>query len=241
MVPRTQVEALPVTATLDDVRAAFLSSGYSRLPIYRDRHDDIVGLLFRKDVDMGRIPVEGFDLENLVRSPAFMPATASLGDALRLMQVSRIHFVFVVDEHGGMEGILTLEDLLEEIVGEINDEYDEEVREQIIRERGTYLLDGMLSVRDANKRLNLQLPDDNAYATIAGFLMAQAGRVLKPGDTVNHDSGSFTVERVDGMRISRVRFMPGVNTDAPSGKTISLLSPIVGASALAMHTAESLI
>jgi len=241
MVPRTQVEALPVTATLDDVRAAFLSSGYSRLPIYRDRHDDIVGLLFRKDVDMGRIPAEGFDLENLVRSPAFMPATASLGDALRLMQVSRIHFVFVVDEHGGMEGILTLEDLLEEIVGEINDEYDEEVREQIVRERGTYLLDGMLSVRDANKRLNLQLRDDNGYATIAGFLMAQAGRVLKPGDTVNHDSGSFTVERVDGMRISRVRFMPGVNIDAPSGKTISLLSPIVGASALAMHTAESLI
>jgi CBS domain containing-hemolysin-like protein len=170
-----------------------------------------------------------------------MPATASLGDALRQMQLSRVHFVFVVDEHGGMEGILTLEDLLEEIVGEINDEYDEEVREQIVRERGTYLLDGMLSVRDANKHLNLQLPDDNGYATIAGFLMTQAGRVLKPGDTVNHDSGSFNVERVDGMRISRVRFIPSFNTDAPSGRTVSMLSPIVGASALVMHTAEGLI
>jgi CBS domain containing-hemolysin-like protein len=90
----------------------------------------------------------------------------------------------------------------------------------------------MLSVRDANKHLNLQLPDDNGYATIAGFPMAQAGHVLKPGDTVNHDSGSFNVERVDGMRITRVRFMPSVNTDAPSGRTISMLSPIFGASAL---------
>jgi CBS domain containing-hemolysin-like protein len=99
----------------------------------------------------------------------------------------------------------------------------------------------MLSVRDANKHLNLQLPDDNGYATIAGFPMAQAGHVLKPGDTVNHDSGSFNVERVDGMRITRVRFMPSVNTDAPSGRTITMLSPIFGASALAMQTAGSLI
>src|SRR5215204_2371160 len=124
MVPRTQVEALSVTATLETTRNAFLSTGYSRLPVYGERLDEIVGLLFRKDVDMGRLSAEAFDLRKLVRPPMFMPATASLGEALRQMQASQSHFGFVVDEHGGLEGILTLEDLLEEIVGEINDEYD---------------------------------------------------------------------------------------------------------------------
>ena len=116
---------------------------------------------------MGRIPHDRFDLKNLVRPPAFIPATASLGEALRQMQASRVHFAFVIDEHGGMEGILTLEDLLEEIVGEINDEYDEEVREQIIKDGNAFLLDGMLSVRDANQYLKLELPEDGGYTTIS--------------------------------------------------------------------------
>ena len=107
------------------------------------------------------------------------------------MQSERVHFVFVVDEHGGMEGILTLEDLLEEIVGEINDEYDEEVREQIRKDEDAYLLDGMLAVRDANQRLKLDLPEENSYTTIAGFLMDFAGRVLNVGDKVEHDQGTF--------------------------------------------------
>jgi len=94
-----------VTATLADARAAFLSTGYSRLPVYGARRDEIVGLLFRKDLDMGRIPREGFDLKEPVRLPTFIPATASLGEALRQMQSVRVHFVFVIDEHGGMEGI----------------------------------------------------------------------------------------------------------------------------------------
>lgn len=229
MVPRTQVEALPVTATLEDVRAAFRSSRYSRLPIYRDRLDDIVGLLFRKDLDMGQASPDGFSLEKLVRPPMFIPVTASLGDALKQMQSSRTHFVFVLDEHGGTEGILTLEDLLEEIVGEINDEYDEEVRAQITKDGETYLLDGMLAVRDANQHLNLELPEEEGYTTIAGFLMARAGRVLKPGDSVEHESGVFKVERMDRFRIRRVRFTPATEDARKTPQTVALLLPFVGA------------
>lgn len=208
MVPRTQVTGLHVTAKLEEARAAFLSTGYSRLPIYGHQLDEIIGLLFRKDLDMGRIDANGFDLTELVRSPTFIPATASLGEALRQMQRARIHFVFVVDEHGAMEGILTLEDLLEEIVGEINDEYDEEVREQIKTDGDAYILDGMLAVRDANQRLKLELPEESGYTTIAGFLMDHAGRILKAGDRIEHETGVFEVLRTDGRRISRVRFVP---------------------------------
>ncbi|HEV7843891.1 MAG TPA: hemolysin family protein, partial [Pyrinomonadaceae bacterium] len=157
MVPRTAVEALPVTATLEEARAAFRATGYSRLPVYRERLDEVVGVLFRKDLDMGQVRPEEFELEKIVRPPTFIPATATLGSALGLMQSNRVHLTFVLDEYGGLEGILTLEDLLEEIVGEINDEFDEEVRGQIIKDNGTYVLDGMLAVRDANQRLGLKL------------------------------------------------------------------------------------
>lgn len=208
MVPRTQVTGLQVNATLADVRNAFASTGYSRLPVYDSSPDDIVGLLFRKDVDMGRINGDGFQLRDFVRPPTFIPATASLGEALRRMQAARVHFVFVIDEHGGMEGILTLEDLLEEIVGEINDEFDEEVREQIKRDGKTYVLDGMLSVRDANQYLKLDIPENSGYTTIAGFLMDRAGRILQRGDTVHHEGGVFEIERVERLRITRVRLIP---------------------------------
>ena len=124
------------------------------------------------------------------------------------MQALQVHFVFVVDEHGGFEGILTLEDLLEEIVGEINDEYDEETREQIRKDGETYVLDGMLPVRDANKRFGIDLTEDESYTTIAGYLLAKTGRLLRPGDRVEDTAGVFSVERVEKRRISRVRFRP---------------------------------
>jgi CBS domain containing-hemolysin-like protein len=210
MIPRTAVAALPVTATLAEVEESFCETGYSRLPVYRDQLDNIVGVLFMKDI-MPCLKTSGrkdFDMETMVHPPMFVPATARLGNVLAQMQAARTHLAFAIDEHGGIEGILTLEDLLEEIVGEIDDEYDEEVRAQIIEENGAYLLDGMLAVRDANRKFKLKLPEDAGYTTLAGFLLARAGRILKPGETVEHDGASFTVERVDRHRIRRVRFTP---------------------------------
>jgi CBS domain containing-hemolysin-like protein len=210
MIPRTAVAALPVTATLTEVEEAFCETGYSRMPVYRDQLDNIVGVLFMKDI-MPCLKTSGrkeFDMETMVHPPMFVPATARLGNVLAQMQSARTHLAFAIDEHGGIEGILTLEDLLEEIVGEIDDEYDEEVRAQIVEENGAYLLDGMLAVRDANRKFKLKLPEDAGYTTLAGFLLARAGRILKPGETVEHDGASFTVERVDRHRIRRVRFTP---------------------------------
>ncbi|HJR07031.1 MAG TPA: hemolysin family protein [Pyrinomonadaceae bacterium] len=210
MIPRTAVAAIPVTATLEEVEETFCETGYSRLPVYRDQLDNIVGVIFMKDI-MPCLKTSGrkeFDMEQMIHPPMFVPATARLGAVLAQMQSARTHLAFAIDEHGGIEGILTLEDLLEEIVGEIDDEYDEEVRAQIVEEDGHYVLDGMLAVRDANRKFKLKLPEDAGYTTLAGFLLARAGRILKQGETVEHEGASFTIERVDRHRIRRIRFTP---------------------------------
>lgn len=211
MVPRTAVHAIPVTATLKESKEAFRRLGYSRLPVYRERLDEVVGILFRRDLEpyVEESHRPGFQLESLLHAPKFIPASARLGAALKHMQRSREHLSIVVDEHGGMEGIITLEDLLEEIVGEIDDEFDEEVRSQILKEvDGSYLLSGMLTVRDANRQLHLQLPEDDGYVTLAGFLMAQAGRLLKAGESVNFEGMTFKVTQVEKRRIRSIRFTP---------------------------------
>ncbi len=209
MVPRMNIVALPLSATLEEAEKLFCETGYSRLPVYRERLDNVVGVLFMKDLmKCLRGPSQDFELEKHLHQPMFIPATARLGSVLAQMQAAQTHLSFVIDEHGGIEGIVTLEDLLEEIVGEINDEYDEEVREQIIEEQGSFLLDGMLAVRDANRRFNLRLPEDAGYTTLAGFMLAQAGRLLLPGEVVEYEGARFTVERVDHRRIRRIRYVP---------------------------------
>ena len=210
MVPRNAVAALPVTATLDEAKKAFRTTGYSRIPVYREHLDNVVGVLYRRDLEpfLEQPQAEGFDLAKLVHPPKFIPAKAQLSIALKQMQASRTHLAFAVDEYGGTEGIITLEDLLEEIVGEIEDEFDEEASLQITEDNGSYLLDGMLTMRDANRLLNLHLPEEASYTTIAGFLLAQAGRLISVGETIEYEGARFTVVSLDRRRIRRIRFTP---------------------------------
>jgi CBS domain containing-hemolysin-like protein len=221
MIPRTEVQALPVTATLEECEHAFCEFGYSRLPVYRERLDDVAGVLFMKDLMpcLRTVNAVDFDMEQMLHPALFVPATARLGSVLAQMQAQKTHIACVVDEHGGLEGIVTLEDLLEEIVGEINDEYDEETKSQITEEPdGTFLLDGMLAVRDANRRFGLKLPEEAGYTTMAGFLLAVAGRILGPGEEVEHEGGRFLVEQVEGRRIRRIRYTPPPPTPEEPGE-----------------------
>ena len=220
MVPRISVAAISIDASFDEVKRAFRELGYSRLPVFSGSVDNIQGIVFRRDLEpFLEHPQEEFRLANLMHPPQFIPATARLGTTLRQMQASRTHLAIVIDEHGGMEGIVTLEDLLEEIVGEIDDEYDEEVRAQIQPDvDGSYLLSGMLAVRDANRRLGLKLPEDGGYTTIAGFMLARAGRLLERDETVEYEGMSFRVQQVEQRRIRRIRFTPATTaaTIAPA-------------------------
>lgn len=206
MVPRTEIVAIPENCTLQDIAAAFRQHGYSRLPVYRGSLDDMIGVIHSKDVMSFLLRPKNFRLDRVLQKPVYVVDTARLEDVLRQMQREKFHFGFVVDEHGGIEGIITLEDLLEEIVGDISDEHDEEVNEQIHEEPdGSYLLDGGLAVRDLNRRLNMNLPISDGYTTIAGFLMAEAGELLHVGDTVPFNGHIFRVEKVDKRRVTRVR------------------------------------
>jgi CBS domain containing-hemolysin-like protein len=206
MVPRTEMAAIPNDSSLQQITKAFDQFGYSRLAVYRESLDDVMGFIHSKDVMPCLLEPEKFRLENVLQPPLYVVDTARLEDVLRQMQKAKAHFGFVVDEHGGLEGIITLEDLLEEIVGDISDEHDEEVNEQIVAvEENKYLLSGGLAVRDLNRRLKLSLPESENYTTIAGFLMTEAGHVLKPGDKVNYNGLLFEVDRVERRRVINVR------------------------------------
>ncbi|HSB26540.1 MAG TPA: hemolysin family protein [Pyrinomonadaceae bacterium] len=206
MVPRTEMAAIPHKCSLEQITKAFEQHRYSRLPVYRESFDDVIGFIHSKDVMPYLLHPETFRLEDVLQPPLYVVDTARLEHVLRQMQKAKMHFGFVVDEHGGLEGIITLEDLLEEIVGEISDEHDEEVNEQITQiDDHTFILAGGLAVRDLNRRLKLSLPESESYTTIGGFLMTEVGQVLKPGEVVSYDGLSFHVERVERRRVMRVR------------------------------------
>lgn len=206
MIPRTEVVAIPEAAALTDIVGVVHKHGLSRLPVYRGSLDEIAGVIYAKDILNSLMDPASFDIKKIIRKPRYVVDTARLEDVLRQMQQEKFHFGFVVDEHGGVEGIITLEDLLEEIVGDISDEHDEEVNEQITSQPdGSCLLDGGLAVRDLNRRLDMNIPVSDAYTTIAGFLMAEAGQVLTEGQIVPFNGHTFKIEKVEKRRIKQVR------------------------------------
>ncbi|HSS22259.1 MAG TPA: hemolysin family protein [Pyrinomonadaceae bacterium] len=206
MVPRTEMAAIPNDSSLEQITKAFQQFGYSRLAVYEESLDDVKGFVHSKDVMPYLLHPDKFRLADVSQPPLYVVDTARLEDVLRQMQKAKTHFGFVVDEHGGLEGIITLEDLLEEIVGDISDEHDEEVNEQIIAEgENKYILAGGLAVRDLNRRLKLSVPESEGYTTIAGFLMTESGHILKPGEEVNYNGCKFVVDRVERRRVISVR------------------------------------
>jgi len=206
MVPRPEIAALSAECTLEHINQAFQKHRYSRLPVYRHSLDNVIGFIHSKDLIPYLLKPQDFKLESVLQPPMYVVDTARLEDVLRQMQRAKTHFGFVVDEHGGVEGIITLEDLLEEIVGDISDEHDEEVNEQITTiDKSNFLLDGALAVRDLNRRLKTELPESEGYTTIGGFLMSVAGHILQPGEVIEHDGLKFEIEKVERRRLLRVR------------------------------------
>jgi putative hemolysin len=212
-IPRPEVTALPIDATAEEVFQTIRTSGYSRIPVYRENLDNIVGILHTKDVlprlleriqDLNRAR-EPMQLIHVMRKPLFVPDTAKVDVTLKYMQKNHIHLAVVIDEHGGMEGIVTLEDLLEQIVGEIQDEHDFELDAIRHLSDESMLVDADISIREMNKRLKLTLPESSHYSTLAGFLLARSGRILTRGEEVIFLPWKFSVVETEGRRLVKVR------------------------------------
>jgi CBS domain containing-hemolysin-like protein len=217
MRPRADVTSVPVTTSADEVIRLFQTTGYSRLPVYRDQPDNIIGVLYSKDLLPALHQTPEITVEALLRPPFFVPDATALGDALRQMRQSKTHFAIVVDEYGAIEGIVTMEDILEEIVGEIRDEHDLEEGDRLVRQPdGAWLIDGTLTVRDANRELPWEIPESDGYTTVAGFVLSIAGKFPAPGESIRHEDLVFTVQQVKGRRISRVRMEHQPETALPA-------------------------
>ena len=206
MVPRPEVVAISIGLPAEEALKAVLESPYTRYPIYRESLDDIVGVLHIRDLiealhDRGIVSV---DMETLVRPAYMVPETKDLGALLTEFRRTNQHMAIVIDEYGSMEGIVTLEDLLEEIVGEIEDEFDlpDETIERI--DEDTIRIDGTFPIDDFNEQFDCDLPDED-YHTVAGFVFGELGRTAEPGDEVRHNGLLFNVDSVDGQRINRLR------------------------------------
>ncbi|MEX1071960.1 MAG: hemolysin family protein [Anaerolineales bacterium] len=206
MVPRIDIFALDVDTPLQQVSDAVLDSGYSRVPIYKDSIDNIVGLLYSKDllkVWRGTDPIKS--LKELLRPAHFVPESKKLDDLLAEMQGGRMHIAIVVDEYGGVAGLVTLEDVVEEIVGEIQDEYDqgEEKAYQRVSD-GEYIFHGRIHLDEFNEIMASNLSTENAD-TLGGYIFNRAGRVPKAGEKLEEEELTFTIEQIVGRRIRRVR------------------------------------
>jgi putative hemolysin len=217
MVPRMEVTAIDIATPFDDILLVVESTRYSRYPIYQGVLDNVVGILHGKDLMPYLHYPKNFRVSQLLRKPVFIPDTARLNNAVRLLQNAQTHLGIVVDEHGGVEGIVTLEDLIEQIVGEIQDEHDVEVDSVAPHADGSIGIDASISVREFNERLSLSVPENGQYVTLAGFLMAKAGRLLKEGEEVVFDDCVFRVEQMIGRRIMRVRLKRTVREPIQKG------------------------
>jgi len=207
MVPRMEVTALEIGTPLDQILLVVESTRYSRFPVYHGVLDNVVGILHGKDLMPYLHYPRTFRMSQLLRKPVFIPDTARLNNSVRMLQSAQTHLGIVVDEHGGMEGIVTLEDLIEQIVGEIHDEHDVQVDSVVPHADGTVLIDGSISVHELNERIGLNLPETGQYVTLAGFLLTRSGRLLKEAEEVEFEGHIYRVEQMIGRRIMRVRLI----------------------------------
>jgi len=209
MTPRTKLSSLDSSSTVQDVIALSHSTGFSRFPVFAGSNDDVVGIVHVKAA--ASVPREKRDLvpvTALMVEPFRVPETLSLEKLMGVLRSHGLQLAIVVDEYGGTAGIVTLEDLVEELVGELGDEHDRAKLDITGGKDKSFSFPGMFRPDELLEKLAIEVPVDGSYETIAGFIMAQIGRVAVVGDEVRIESGLLRVERMEGRRVDRIRFIP---------------------------------
>ena len=206
MVPRIDIKSLAVTASMEEIIEAIVTEGHSRIPVYEESIDNIIGILYAKDLIPFLARNEQIEIRPILREPLFVPESISVDDLLHTLQRGKVHIAIVLDEYGGTAGLVTIEDLIEEIVGEIQDEYD--VEEPMVESLSDdeARVDGRASIDDLTEHFGIELngEDREQYDTVGGLVYHEIGGVPKVGDRVEVDGLTLTVESTDGRRVGKV-------------------------------------
>jgi putative hemolysin len=228
MKPRTEVTAIEVGTPLAEVIDIFLDTGYTRLPLFEESLDNVIGVLYAKDLlKLSKHHEEPFDLRSIARPTLFVSEYQHVADLLTTFRGKGIHLAVVIDEYSQVVGLVTLEDVLEELVGEIQDEYDEPENNSFVqREDGSWLVDAMVSREDVEKKIGLE-PEDarEDYKTLAGMILAHLGRIPTTGDTVTIGDFQIEVIDMDGRRIDKVLVRRKQSIPDNSTQVVPLPSP----------------
>jgi magnesium and cobalt exporter, CNNM family len=209
MVPRTDMICVENTTSITQLLKINKVNNHSRIPVYEGSIDNIVGILHIKDL----IPLikkriySDFNIMKMVNEPYFVPEQKKVNELLQELRIEKIHMAIVVDEYGGTAGVVTLEDVIEEIVGEIQDEYDREAPPVKQIDENNYLVDGSILIDDLNEELGISLPEEEGVDTLAGFLLGKFGSVPKSKNTITWNEYTFVVEKVLNRRVERVRII----------------------------------
>jgi CBS domain containing-hemolysin-like protein len=207
MVPRTDIIAIDVNTPPQEVLDTVVRAGHSRIPVYEGSADQIIGVLYVKDLFRRLARGEkDVTIRPFLRPAQFVPETKKVDELLREMQKDKVHIAIVVDEYGGTAGLVTIEDLVEEIVGEIRDEYDVEDELVLPVSENEAIMDGRVAFSEVQETFGIEPPDGaDEFDTLGGFLTHELGRLPKPGETIERDGVKFVVEGVEGRRVGRVR------------------------------------
>jgi len=216
MVPRVDVDCIPSDTKLDMILNLIKKYGHSRIPVYKDTIDDIIGILYAKDLlavyEQWFESKEKFYLRKIIRRAYFVPENKKIDELLDIFQRDKIQIAIAIDEYGGTAGLVTMEDVVEEIVGEIIDEYDKEIKLYEIIDNNTVIVDGIISIDKINELLNIEIPE-NDFETLGGFIYDLMGRVPEKNEKIKYQNIQITVERVVKNRIKRVKIikeLPGL-------------------------------
>ncbi|MCU0104352.1 hemolysin family protein [Acholeplasma vituli] len=217
MTPRTEVYMIDINTFSVDTIDEMIQENYSRIPVYDESPDDIIGVVYIKDVfrEARRVGFENVNLRKILHKPYFVPARKKIDALFKELQAAKSYIGILVDEYGGFQGIVTIEDLIEEVMGDIYDEYDDDISDIKEIEPNKYLVNGLLSVEEVNEALNTQIPEDDSYETIAGFILSHIGYIpeLKDDITVVIDNVTLKVEKMDDKRIDQVLIIVSHNLE----------------------------
>lgn len=205
MVPQNRITAVDISSSHDEIIEKIVASGYTRVPVYEGHLDNTVGIIYVKDFFAKMAHHQRIKIKEIMRPAIFVPSKQNLHDILQRFKKEKMHMAMVVDEYGGVVGLVTLEDILEEIVGDIADETDQVEKEIVERPDGTFMVDGTALITDINERIGLELPEDTDANSISGFLLGILKRWPKRGEKVEYGNAKFIIKKKTKKRITKVR------------------------------------